>query len=80
MIQLAGPLTVQLVPIVDERNRPIALALALALMWLWWVMDSREIARVKGRQADSWTAITLLTGPLGWLVLKMLPSIKNPDS
>ena len=63
---------------VSAANWPLVLALGLSLMWLWWVMDARELAEVKRRQVNAWTGITLLTGPAGWLVLKVLPAAKPP--
>jgi len=63
---------------VSAANWPLVLALGLSLMWLWWVMDTRGIAAVKGRQVDTWTAVALLTGPLGWLVVKVVPAAKPP--
>ena len=67
-----------LAAVVSEGSWPVVLALGLALLWLWWVIDARGIAAVKGRQADAWTAVALLTGPLGWLAVKALPAAKPP--
>jgi len=63
---------------VSATSWPLVLALGLALLWLWWVIDARAMAVVKGRQADAWTGVALVTGPLGWLAVKALPSAKPP--
>ena len=33
---------------------------------------------MKGRQADAWTGVALLTGPLGWLAVRALPAVTPP--
>jgi hypothetical protein len=50
----------------------------LGTTWLWLAIAIAAVARTRGRPAFIWFVIGLFTGPIGLLVLLVIPALPLP--